>query len=558
MRDGDVVRGRYQVVRQIGSGAGGKIHLGLDLRLGNRATAIKFYEPDALIQDLSEHVRSGIISRDVYENEVSNIYHRFRQEAVGISRLDHPNIVKVFDYEDQEYSVSGPRGSRKQTRPFLCMEYIEGETLEAAFAQGNVSLERGLRIGGQVADGLAFAHKAGYVHRDLKPSNIMISGAGEDLQVKIIDWGVAKVVEHEVKEATTRLAGSSSGEDIRTRGLLLGTPKFIAPEHFESGGAKWTAASDVFSLGMILFRLVTQRPLRRESYVGECLTQSDRDLLKDSCAGKAEVAELVLSCLSEVRDQRMSAREVKEALNRLSGEEDTQQRQAAPAEPEGEPPVSRADWSDKRIDRSQTVVTDTTEDSNHMSSMVASLQSGPSMAVVMGILVLAILGTVTWLFLESAGGESETPSPESSEVVSSQELRATGEEQSDEAPAALPQKAETEPAWTRTIRIESKPVSRVFERLAGSKAGMRELGETPFDFEFTHPTEARRLLFRPKNSDDRKIYTEMESTIFAADYETETGDEELKHFVKLRCADLTDPGCNDYLERFNRAFEEVE
>ena len=142
VRDGDVVRGRYQVVRQIGSGAGGKIHLGLDLRLGNRATAIKFYEPDALIQDLSEHVRSGIISRDVYENEVSNIYHRFRQEALGISRLDHRNIVKVFDYEDKEYSVSGPRGSRKQTRPFLCMEYIEGDS-GSSFCPGECFARQG-------------------------------------------------------------------------------------------------------------------------------------------------------------------------------------------------------------------------------------------------------------------------------------------------------------------------------------------------------------------------------------------------------------------------------
>ena len=115
-----------------------------------------------------------------------------------------------------------------------------------------------------------------------------------------------------------------------------------------------------------------------------------------------------------------------------------------------------------------------------------------------------------------------------------------------------------ESEWTRTVRIESKPVSLVFERGAGNKSGMRELGETPFDFVFTHPTEARRLLFRPKKSEDRKIYTEMESTIFAADYEETSGEEGFRHFVKLRCADLTDPGCNDYLERFNRAFEEVE
>ena len=256
----------------------------------------------------------GIISRDVYDNEVSNIYHRFRQEAIGISRLDHANIVKVYDYQDSEYRVAGNGSDRSRTQPFLCMEYIEGMTLEEAFAANAITLEMGLLIGSQVADGLFFAHNAGFVHRDLKPSNIMVHGRGAAVQAKIIDWGVAKVIADEAKAVASRLSESSSGEDIRTRGLLLGTPKFIAPEHFERGGAQWTAASDIFSLGMILFRLLTKQPLRRESYVGECLTQSDLELLKEACSDWPELTEVVLSCLSELREERMTAREVRDNL----------------------------------------------------------------------------------------------------------------------------------------------------------------------------------------------------------------------------------------------------
>ena len=88
----------------------------------------------------------------------------------------------------------------------------------------------------------------------------------------------------------------------------------------------------------------------------------------------------------------------------------------------------------------------------------------------------------------------------------------------------------------------------------------------PFDFTFIHPSEAQRLVFRPKKESHRKIYPEMESTIFAADFKVDVKEKEGEdidnedslpvHFVKLRCADITDPECNDYLERFNKVFEE--
>ena len=220
---------------------------------------------------------------------------------------------------------------------------------------------------------------------------------------------------------------------------------------------------------MILFRLVTQRPLRRESFVGECLTQSDRDLLRGSCEGRAEIADLVLSCLSEVRKDRMTAKDVRDALVRMSdGEATAVESSSSPAETEKDAP---GEWSDRGIDRSQTVVTENAAETNAISSMVATLQSGPSLTVVMGILVLAILGTVTWLVLEDGGGEGVT-APEHSERVA--EPTKSPEEAAMDSPEPEGKESTAgnaeESEWTRTVRIESKPVSLVFER-GGKQVG---------------------------------------------------------------------------------------
>ena len=140
VRDGDVVRGRYQVVRQIGSGAGGKIHLGLDLRLGNRATAIKFYEPDALIHDLSEHVRSGS-SRAMYTRMKSRISTTGFGRKLWNQSPRSPQHRQGLRLRRQGIPVSGPAGVG-QTRPFRAWKILR-KTLEAAFAQGNARSTRG-------------------------------------------------------------------------------------------------------------------------------------------------------------------------------------------------------------------------------------------------------------------------------------------------------------------------------------------------------------------------------------------------------------------------------
>lgn len=550
---GDLVGNRYEIVRRIGSGAGGRIYLALDKRLGNRDIAIKFYEPDALIQDLSEHVRSGIISRDVYDNEVSNIYHRFRQEAVGISRLDHSAIVKVYDYQDREYEVVGDRGNRSRTQPFLCMEFIEGQTLEEALSGGNIERQMGLLIGAQVADGLAFAHSVGLVHRDLKPSNIMVQGVGAGIQAKIIDWGVAKVIADEAKAAADRLNPQhDDSEDIKTRGLLLGTPKFIAPEHFERGGANWSPASDVFSLGMILFRILTKRPLRRESYVGECLTGSDRQMLREACEGQPELADVALSCLSEVREDRLSAEELRDYLFGLfktgierttSGQSDT---------------VSQSHWepSGSLGLRETTTVVHQMEDRNSSissSSVVSSVvsvihQNRHPLVLGGGIAAVIVIGILAWTAMRSPG---ET-ALEVDGVVGVEELLDTVVVESVDDTL---EEAEDN-AFEMVVLLTSKPEATVYLK---EGADLRKLGETPLEYIFTHADEAQRLIYRPALEKHRKVYTDLEVTVFAQDF-TEGDDLDIppEHPVKLRCADITDPNCNDYLERFNKVFEEDE
>ncbi len=556
LQKGDLVGGRYQIVRRIGSGAGGRIFLALDRHLGNRETAIKFYEPDALIQDLSEHVRSGIITRDVYDNELSNIYQRFRQEAIGISRLDHAAIVRVYDYQDSEYEVVSETATHNRTQPFLCMEYIEGETLELALTKGRIHRQHALLLGSQIADGLSFAHEHGIVHRDLKPSNIMIEALDTAPKASIIDWGVAKIIEDEAKVTVSRLSQSDDSEDIRTRGLLLGTPKFIAPEHFESGGARWGPASDVFSLGMILFRMLTGHPLRRESYVGECLTSSDIELLSHVCSGQKELVDLVFSCLSEIREDRMSASQVRDRLKELYGENPAGTANgfdlsdlAPNSKSAGESEAFRS------MQLEQTQVHDTraelTDSEVHAHHSFAR-KPGKKMLLLLASLGGIGLGLLIVNVFPMGGGDIKRDVDEPAIA----EERDSPEEAAIEKPVEPVAEPPEEPAFSFTVRLISKPESYVHVK---GPSGETELGKTPVELTFTHPSEAQRLVYRPVSPEDRKVYTELEETILVADFLTDgKGDEIREHHVKLYCADITDPACNDYLKKFNRVFEEEE
>src|SRR5438067_4936106 len=155
--------------------------------------------------------------------------HRFRTEARSAARLQHPNIVSVYD-SDRDGDIA-----------FLVMEYIQGDDLKHHLDKGvRYSLEQSLKMIRDLLSALDYAHKQGIVHRDIKPANLLIEPGG---RVKLTDFGVARI--------------QDSGEATRTQGSMVGTLKYMAPEQVQ--GQKIDSRADLFSVGVVLYQLLTDK-----------------------------------------------------------------------------------------------------------------------------------------------------------------------------------------------------------------------------------------------------------------------------------------------------------
>jgi serine/threonine protein kinase/Tfp pilus assembly protein PilF len=208
-----VVINHYRIVEKIGAGGMGEVYLAEDTKL-DRKVALKFLSPH-LCQD--EACRQ-----------------RFEREAQAAAKLDHPNIVTV--YEVGEY----------QGRPYFSMQHVEGQSLKEVLADRALSLDRILEIGIQVCQGLQAAHERGITHRDIKPSNILIDSHG---RARIVDFGLASVM----------------GSDHLTKtGSTLGTIGYMSPEQVR--GNKVDNRTDLFSFGVVLYELITgHAPFKADS-----------------------------------------------------------------------------------------------------------------------------------------------------------------------------------------------------------------------------------------------------------------------------------------------------
>lgn len=206
--------GNYEFLEFIGAGGMGVIYKARHPVL-NRLVAIKM---------LHGHLVSDAI------------INRFRQEAQAVSGLEHPNIIHVHDFGVSEHG-----------QPYMVMDFIEGQPLSEVLKNKQLSVPAIINIMTHLADGLQHAHDRGVLHRDLKPSNIMITeGEGEFPDVKIVDFGIAKILESE----STRM--TQTGE-------LIGTPQYMSPE--QCRGGQLDHRSDIYSLGCVMFEGITGKTL---------------------------------------------------------------------------------------------------------------------------------------------------------------------------------------------------------------------------------------------------------------------------------------------------------
>ena len=219
---GQVLGGRYRLVELLGTGGMATIYRATDTGLG-RDVALKLLRP--------EYLRDPDFSS------------RFRQEAQAAASLSHPNIVTVYDYGED------PSG------PYIVMELIDGEDLATILRRsGTLPPRQVARIGAGVARALAAAHARGLVHRDIKPGNVLI---GTDGQVKVVDFGIARAI----AEAQVTLPGTT-----------LGSVHYFSPE--QARGEPATAASDIYSLGIVLYEMLTgSRPWEGDSAASVALAR---------------------------------------------------------------------------------------------------------------------------------------------------------------------------------------------------------------------------------------------------------------------------------------------
>lgn len=205
--------GRYDITRVLGKGAMGLVYEARDPNL-DRRVAIKTIK----VENLSEEAAAE------YEA-------RFRTEARSAARLQHPNIVSVYDSD------------RHGDMAFLVMEFIQGEDLKHHLDAGRrYSLEETLRMVRDLLSALDYAHRQSIVHRDVKPANLLIEADG---RVKLTDFGVARI--------------QDSGEATRTQGTMVGTLKYMSPEQVQ--GLPIDARADLFAVGVVLYQLLTgKRP----------------------------------------------------------------------------------------------------------------------------------------------------------------------------------------------------------------------------------------------------------------------------------------------------------
>jgi tetratricopeptide (TPR) repeat protein len=275
----------FRIIEKLGAGGMGVVYKAQDTRLA-RPVALKFL-PDNMVQD-------------------PQALERFRREALAASALNHPGICTIYDIGEQDH------------RPFIAMEFIDGETLRQHIHGEPLPLEAVLDLGIQIADALDVAHTEGIIHRDIKPSNVFVTKRG---QAKVLDFGLAKLVAKDVLPLSPEDSSSKAAQEaVSIVGIISGTPAYMSPEQVR--GDDLDRRTDIFALGLLLYEMATGRQAfsgrTGGAIIEAILTRTPASVRTVNPQIPVQLEEIIGKCLNKDRDLRYAtAAEVRADLQML-------------------------------------------------------------------------------------------------------------------------------------------------------------------------------------------------------------------------------------------------
>lgn len=368
--------GHYKIIKKLGAGGMGEVFLAEDMQL-KRKIALK------------------ILPAAVSQNK--NYLRRFKQEAYSASALNHPNILTVHEFSDEN------------GMNFIATEFVEGKTLRERFAEGErLSLSETLEIVLQVVAALAAAHEAEIVHRDIKPENIMIRNDG---LVKVLDFGLAKLMRNEKWENNEK--NSTSPSLLSTPGMIMGTASYMSPE--QARGKKNDARSDIFSFGIVFYEMLTGK----RAFEGENSVESISSILKDEPQPISqllpevpeEIERIVNKTLRKDRSERYQT--AKDLLTDLK---------SAKHNLELHKNLDRAAVTNREAIQTQILpATLTNENQNQLTLsakyFVAQVKQPRFIYPTLAVLAVALIGSGIYRYIQSLNSQSITFSSESVKIM---------------------------------------------------------------------------------------------------------------------------------------------